>query len=498
MNGSRLKSAAFLTILAVIFFTAVLCIHHDVFLGLPYLTDDQAYLFQARTFAMGKLYVPSPEGRDFFDSIWMINDGRYYSKYFPGHPALLMFGIHLGYDHLIPIVFMTASIFLLYGVGLMLYETRTALIACSIFAFSPSALLTTGTYLSQTSSVFLTLLFVFLMLRSEFAGRRFFAAGMATYALLILTRPYTALALLIPCFLLAAYGSRNAGLSMTRLASVLLSSIALGGGLMLCYNWILAGDAFEFPYFMAGERTFDRPGFFVPSVESPHGFSVMEASYNLAECIVTHGKWGLGHVLLFLFAAIRLFIAPSRIAWICLSPLMALMVFHFPYHTQTGADPLYGWGPLYYLEAVPFTALTAASGLYEVYKTIKTAAPRWSHLYGAIICCFLVGLTSTQLAERMRNTARVQRIQKSVHFLIQGQGLHHAVVFVKSGPHPWNSSGTWPGIYFVDHSPTFDDDVLMAIDRGYENARLRVLYPRRKAYSIEYDSEKQALFLKNE
>ena len=51
--------------------------------GIPHIQDETVYLFQAKVFAMGKLYaIPNKLG-EFFDYEFIINEGgKWYGKYF--------------------------------------------------------------------------------------------------------------------------------------------------------------------------------------------------------------------------------------------------------------------------------------------------------------------------------------------------------------------------------------------------------------------------------
>jgi hypothetical protein len=64
-----------------------------VFERVPHVNDEIAYLFQAKLFQSGRLYSPSPCGREFFDFPHIINNGKWYSIYPPGFPLLLVFGL---------------------------------------------------------------------------------------------------------------------------------------------------------------------------------------------------------------------------------------------------------------------------------------------------------------------------------------------------------------------------------------------------------------------
>lgn len=479
-----------LILLCLLFSVGVVTIHQKVFLAMPYLTDENAYLFQARTFSMGRLWVPSPPAREFFDTHWMINNGRYYSKYFPGHAALLTPGILAGHDHAMPLLFSAFCLPMLYLIGRRLFDGPTALIACLIYAVSPSALLTAGTYLSQTSTVFLTLCWIYFLVRSPTPSMVTFLGGGAVFAVIALCRPYTAFSLLIPSFLfvwtLSRKDTRKKNMGRHLVSTLLAGLLVLA--VFLVYNRAVTGDAFQFPHFMEGRRDFDKPGFFTPVPEHSAGFTPLDALSHLAENVVLHGRWGMGTAAFFLFAAIRLFEKPRWIAFLFLSPLLSLMIFHFPFFGQTGSDVLYGWGALYYMESVPFTSLVAASGIGAVASTLRKATPKLSRAFMILLTIGLCWISAGSLAERIANTTRVQSIQKSVLVHIQAQRLSKAVVFVRSGPHPWNIQGTWPASYFISNSPGFDDEVLIVQDLGEKNISLVKAFGDRKAYSIEYDA----------
>ena len=67
--------------------------------------DEYSYLISAKLFSDGKLSVPSPHHRKFFDFNHIVNDGKFYGKYSPGWPFFLMFGELLGFPGLVNVVF---------------------------------------------------------------------------------------------------------------------------------------------------------------------------------------------------------------------------------------------------------------------------------------------------------------------------------------------------------------------------------------------------------
>src|SRR3972149_7969778 len=58
--------------------------------AIPHVQDEIVYLFQAKVFAIGKLYVKPHKLKEFFDFEFIINDdGKWYGKYFFCYPLLL-------------------------------------------------------------------------------------------------------------------------------------------------------------------------------------------------------------------------------------------------------------------------------------------------------------------------------------------------------------------------------------------------------------------------
>ena len=88
-----LKPASFVWLAALWVFVLTNVISWFVFDHIPHVQDTVAQLFQAKLFAAGKLYLPSPPLPQFFDLMHVINDGRWYSQYPPGHPLLLLLGV---------------------------------------------------------------------------------------------------------------------------------------------------------------------------------------------------------------------------------------------------------------------------------------------------------------------------------------------------------------------------------------------------------------------
>src|SRR5215831_16795129 len=98
---------------------------HDSILS----SDEWSYLVQANIFSQGRLSVPSPPNREFFDHVHVVNNGRYYSKFPPGWPALLAIGVLFGVPRLVNPLLGAGTLLLLYAIGKKLYSPGLGLLA---------------------------------------------------------------------------------------------------------------------------------------------------------------------------------------------------------------------------------------------------------------------------------------------------------------------------------------------------------------------------------
>ena len=75
--------------LAVAAFAMAVFTHLVILQRTPVTDDESTYLFAAQHLGDMRLWVTSPADKLFWDRAFMINDGRWYTQYFLGWPALL-------------------------------------------------------------------------------------------------------------------------------------------------------------------------------------------------------------------------------------------------------------------------------------------------------------------------------------------------------------------------------------------------------------------------
>ena len=132
-----------------------LTIARMVFSAKPLLIDEVAQVFQARLFAAGSFWAPAPQYPEFFSTSLLLNlDGRVFSQFPAGAPAMLALGSWLGAEWIVIPLFGAASV-LLFASLVRRIEARpgVALGATLLFAFAPFVAFMSGSHMNHVTSL---------------------------------------------------------------------------------------------------------------------------------------------------------------------------------------------------------------------------------------------------------------------------------------------------------------------------------------------------------
>ena len=215
-----------------------------VFERIPHVEDSIAQLFQARIFASGHLWVPSPSLREFFDYTHVVNDGHWYAVYPPGHSLLLAVGVWFGHPWLVNPVLGGLAVAAIYFLALETTDRPTARLAALLGTLSPFLVLMASEYMSHVSALLLLTMYLLLQLRTLRTAdpRSGFGAG-ACLGAAVLVRPYSAIGVALPIVLHSVWRLRR---EPERLRIALLAGLAgpaAGVALWLGYNSATTGEA---------------------------------------------------------------------------------------------------------------------------------------------------------------------------------------------------------------------------------------------------------------
>lgn len=169
--------------------------------GVPHVSDEVAYQFQAKAMAQGALSLPAPDPVAAFRFIHtMVLHDRWFGIMNPGWPALLAVGYVLRAPWLINPLLGAAALFLFHGFFLETGLTvRAARLTVLLLAFSPLLLFMNGTYMSHPANLALFGGFCWgwaRLLRTESRGAAL-VAGLALAGNL-LVRPVDTVAVTLP------------------------------------------------------------------------------------------------------------------------------------------------------------------------------------------------------------------------------------------------------------------------------------------------------------
>jgi len=176
------------------------------------LTDDESvYRFSAGLLASGRLYADSPPMKLFFDHVFMINDGKFYSQYFLGWPALLAPWVALHVPELANPVYSALTVPAVFLTLRELAGRKCAVIGALLFVSAPMIHFTAATQLSHTSCLFALAWMTYLTLRAKSGASAWWLhSGVAlAFSVAFFIRPTVAIGMGVPLLVVWAISVRR-------------------------------------------------------------------------------------------------------------------------------------------------------------------------------------------------------------------------------------------------------------------------------------------------
>jgi len=351
---------------ALIVFILTNVLSYFLFDHIPHVHDEIDYLFQAKIFKLGRLSVPSPPAKEFFDFPHIINNGRWYSQYTPGYPFLLLLGLVLGAPWILNPFFAAFSIVLFYFLGKEIFNKTVGLLASILGTISIWFLLMSSTMMSHTSCMFflsLFLLFLFRSLKNPSPSNGIFMALALGMALLI--RPYTSFLVSFPFLVFYTVNQLvKLKFSTKNVASFTLTMILVLSVLM-AHNTATNGNPLRMGYIVCyGKEVL--PGFGISGcynlIHTPYQGMLNTGIYLKSLNTYLFG-WPFSLVLALFPLVILGSFKPDYRKKILLftSGFVCLMIGYFFYWGTVETI-----GPRFYFEGIPFLILLSALGLYEL------------------------------------------------------------------------------------------------------------------------------------
>ena len=348
----------------------------------PHITDEVAYLYQARFLANGSITLPAPPVPQAFDIYLMeIIGNRWWPATPPGWPALLAIGVRLGVPGLVNPVLAGLNILLVYLLLDELYDRRSARLAVFLLCFSPWFVFMGMNFMTHMATLTFALIAAVAVIQARKSQKAWwgFIAGAAVGAG-SLVRPLDGLivAICIGRWIIGIGGKR---LSFNGIALFALGAL-LVGSIVFPYNNSITGNPLTFPlnayldrHFGPGRNSLGfgpNKGFGWPvqpfTGHSPLG-AMINSNLNTFSIDIELFGWGIGSLLfvaLFLFSG-SLCKSDFLLIFLCL----ANYIPYFFYYYSGGPD----FGARYwFLMLIPLIALTIR-GIQHLQKKLETGLP---------------------------------------------------------------------------------------------------------------------------
>ncbi|MCI0743969.1 MAG: glycosyltransferase family 39 protein [Verrucomicrobia subdivision 3 bacterium] len=418
--------------------------------------DELAFVMQADTYRMGRLYTDAPAHPEFFRLVrYLVKDGKWFSRYQAGWPAVMTVFNAVGVPYwLINPLLGVAAAWAFFVLCRSAVKRNTAIIG--VLALGTSAF-----FILNFASLFSHGLMLLCTILLALSGRRFLESGAWRYAaaaglcvgLIGFSRAFDAIAVAAPFV---------AALLLTKDRRHGLYYFALGGlPFIVLLGMFNAG--------VTGDPLLNPSSWF--SSSEPVGQINSKTMGLTAERLFLLQLW-TSPVLLPSFAVAFIVLARSRkldfIDWIA-PVLFAAFVFY-------GGDAGQQYGPRYYFAVWPMMILTILKALDPV---LSGANRQWSAVAAAAVCthlAFQVGFAVPRLVLEHNVVSQRQEMYRAV----EKAGLKDAVVVISS------ATGRIRELMardLVRNGPVIGDEpVTYALDLGAKNALLLTLFPGREIY----------------
>ncbi len=463
---SAFSSRHFLTIslaLSVVTLIVLLLIATLVLQQFPNSGDEYAYLFQAHTFASGRLWNELPPLERFFTLNWIVEkDGKWVSLYPLGWPGLLTLGGLLGFpEWMVNPILASLSILVLILLAQRCEGTTVALVAALMLATTPFFLFNAASYFTHLPISLAALVLAYFCVR-------FCASGKAIDALLMggalgvigVIRYYSSILF---------FGSLLIFFLCTRPPKRLRMFLWICCGaapfliILLLYNHAITGHALQ--------NTMQW-GFAKLHIASIGSLANMAFLQNAAKKIVENIRELAMFSSFFLLILYGLFFSVKASQrslqfydFFFIAFVLGYALFPFDAGNQ--------YGPRYYYDAFPFLILTVVSGAHHIISSTRAHTARHMTVH-ALIITVILSLCSLPFVSLY--TYKVIDERRDLFKLVETQGIRNAVIVVSNG-----TGVLWPmdSSDLVRNGISIDGEVIFAHDLGQENCKLQALFPER-------------------
>ncbi len=453
---------------------------------LPALHDEWSYLFGAKTLARGRLTAPAPPEPEAFQAIHvLVENGRWMSRYPPGHAAFLALGELFGAAWLVPVANALACMLIASRWAARRFGRRAALWTAALLAASPGLDYAATSYLSQSSWLLWSLVLVVLAVEAVLSDRpQYSALAAIAGGIAFLIRPYPAVLIgtgLLTWAIARCLRHYGVGRLLRHVAAVFPAVIATAA-VWIGYNYATVGGILTGPWTRYNERfePYNRLGVGVlalprtePASDDPR---LVSKAAEIRRQRTAFTWWAAvrrsflegGRVRDYLLAFAPLVATGGLlgVALACMAERHALLLASLVAIHYVGYGFFYSTWGAYATEASLLLALLATAGAVGWDERMRRYRPLAALLVPLLLAANLAAAAATLegfVVRRHRETAYARYYARLAERIPEKPAL----VFVRLDPdraHPYDP---------INNDPWLENDVLFVVDRGPRaNARL--------------------------
>lgn len=433
----------------------------------PNSADEYAYLFQAEDLAAGNLWSdvhPLPQFFD-FDHIAQ-KDGKWIGRFPPGWPVLLAIAFVVGIPpFLINVILGVIALWFFFELTKRLYDERIAIWSLLGVAATGFYIFNSASYFSHTSSFLHVVCAMYFTLRYFDKRQGYFGLLAGVFVgLLALTRPFTAVLIFAPFYLYIVTTYKWQSVKPILLITAGAMPMML---FLLWYNYKTTGDALVPVTVWA----YDQEGVGFLRDHTP-----AKGLKHIFKRFAMFIYWVSPHLLILygIFITTRLFDFRNILRHPEDYYFLLLVVGYFFYYEYGGNQ----YGPRFYFEGFPFLVA------FVVVKAL-----RQDHWWGRalLVTGMLFAFIKIPFITDREHTIVNERMD--IYDKVAEAKIENAVILVRSATsvirpmYPPN---------LVRNDKHYNNDVLYALDLGWENRVLMDFYSDKKFYLYKrnkYDSK---------
>jgi len=386
-QNPKIRPERLLLIFLIFIFVYLSLVAHVPFKDYPYSMDEYNFLYQAKIFSRGSIFLDMPEIYEpFVEQYMILKDGRLFSKYAPGFPLILSFGVLLNHPGLINPLIATTTLFVLFYLVKSFLGSKHALLSVILVATTPYFIAYSASYYSHPTALLLTALILFFVRKYEITHKDLFLpiiGFIAGYS--FLTRPLDSFCATVPAGAYLTFIMHKA----KNLGKITYSifPFAIVVVLFLAYNYILIErvSIATYPIVKGEFRVVDSNSTGVLSnlVSISHGY-IDNAINHIPKLLI---RYLLVPCAFFIPLAgiFGIFKFRSKWKWILLSNcLMLILLYNFHYGL--------GWpsyGARYYYSGFVSMAALAAVGSKRLIELLGNEKLIY-HFFALILCMHVV------------------------------------------------------------------------------------------------------------